>query len=66
MIKIEGKDIDKLLGDKTNNLLLNLATGSLPEYLTKDEVELLKQRYGDDWFTELGYSEPKYKKPVFD
>jgi hypothetical protein len=54
-----------VLDDETNNLLLNLADGCLPEYLTKDEVELLKNRYGENWFEDLGYKEPKYKRPKF-
>jgi hypothetical protein len=59
---------DKLFGfleDQTNNLLLNMSGGLLPENLSEEEVYLLVVRYGDNWFEALGYSEPEYKKPVF-
>lgn len=39
--------------------------GVLPEHLTQDEVELLEKEFGENWFEELGYSEPDYKKPAF-
>jgi hypothetical protein len=56
------KNID--LTDKTNNLLLNMTGGLLPEDLTKDEIWLLKQRFGVDWFNNLGYRElDGYKRP---
>ncbi len=51
--------------DKTNNLLLNMSGGLLPENLSKDENEMLKKRFGKNWFEDLGYSEPEYKKPAF-
>jgi hypothetical protein len=51
------------LQDKTNNLLLNMSGGLLPEYLSKEEVLLLKNRFGENWFESLGYSEPEYKEP---
>jgi len=47
------------------NLMFNMSGGLLPENLSKDEVEILKDKHGNDWFTELGYSEPKYKRPTF-
>jgi hypothetical protein len=50
---------------EVDNLLLNMMSGVLPEYLTEDEVELLIDEYGENWFEELGYSEPEYKKPNF-
>lgn len=49
--------------DEIDNLLLNMSGGLLPENLTVDEVSLLKDRYGDDWFAKLGYSELIYNKP---
>lgn len=51
--------------DETDNIVLNLSSGLLPEYLQKDEVNLLTNRYGENWFETLGYSEPIYKKPKF-
>lgn len=57
-------DLTKLdLEDETTNLILNMSAGLLPENLSIDEVELLKKKYGEDWFTVLGYTEPQYKKP---
>lgn len=49
-----------------DNLLLNMASGVLPEHLSKEEVELLKDKFGESWFEKLGYTEPEYKKPKFD
>ncbi len=51
------------LQDKTNNLLLNMSGGLLPEHLSKEEIMLLRDRFGENWFESLGYSEPEYKKP---
>lgn len=62
---INTEKIIDVLNNETNNLLMNLSSGLLPEYLTKDEVELLIKRYGENWFDILGYSEPEYKKPTF-
>ncbi len=47
-----------------DNLLLNMSSGLLPEHLRKDEINLLDKKYGKNWFTKLGYTEPDYKKPV--
>jgi hypothetical protein len=51
--------------DDYANLILNMSGGLLPEDLIEDEVILLIEKDGEDWFEKLGYSEPKYKKPVF-
>lgn len=57
------KDIN--LEDATNNLLLNMSGGLLPEHLQPDEIELLKARFGEDWFHKLGYKEENgYKNPI--
>ena len=45
------------------NLILNMESGLLPENLTKKEVSLLEKNLGLDWFQNLGYYEPYYKKP---
>jgi hypothetical protein len=49
--------------NELQNLLLNMSSGLLPENLTQNEIELLKEYYGENWFEELGYTEPEYKKP---
>ena len=51
---------------ETDNLLLNLACGLLPENLSKNEIDLLKSRFGENWFDVLGYRETEYKKPLSD
>jgi len=50
--------------DALDNLIMNMSAGLLPENLCVSEINLLKQKYGDNWFEKLGYSEPKYKKPI--
>lgn len=50
-------------GDRTNNLLLNMSGGLLPKDLKEYEIELLRDRFGPDWFAKLGYSEPEYERP---
>lgn len=52
--------------DEIDNLLLNMTAGLLPKDLTESEVQLLEDRYGKDWFTELGYTEEKYDRSPFD
>lgn len=47
----------------TENLVLNMSGGLLPENLTQSEILLLKKEYGENWFEKLGYSEPDYKLP---
>ena len=47
------------------NLLFNMSAGVLPEHLTQSEVDLLKQKHGDNWFEELGYYEPEFDKSKF-
>jgi hypothetical protein len=51
--------------DEIDNIVLNLSAGLLPEHLSQDEVQMLTSRYGVNWFEELGYTEPLYKKPTF-
>ncbi len=45
------------------SLLQNMNVGLLPEHLSKAEVNLLKEKFGDHWFKDLGYYEPTYRKP---
>jgi hypothetical protein len=49
---MEKTELEKLLD--LENLLLNMFSGLLPENLSKDEIELLKYRYGENWFERLG------------
>lgn len=48
------------------NLYLNMASGLLPENLSEEEVNMLKEKLGDNWFEELGYYEPEYKRSKYD
>jgi hypothetical protein len=45
------------------NLLLNMSSGLLPEYLKEKEVAMLVKRFGINWFEELGYDHVNYKHP---
>lgn len=49
-----------------DNLCLNMISGLLPENLMEEEVSLLKEKFGDNWFNELGYHEPEYKRSKYD
>ena len=49
-----------------DNLLLTMSAGLLPCQLDIDEVNLLKEVYGDNWFTELGYTDEKYERSKYD
>ena len=44
-------------------ILENMGAGFLPEHLSRAEVNLLKEKFGDHWFEELGYYEPTYRRP---
>lgn len=46
------------------NLMLNMTAGLLPEQLTEKEIAVLVEKHGENWFEELGYTEPEYKKPI--
>jgi hypothetical protein len=48
---------------KSDNILLNMSAGLLPKDLSKNEQEILKNDYGENWFEFLGYTEPAYEKP---
>jgi hypothetical protein len=43
-----------------------MSAGLLPEHLTKSEIELLETKYGQNWFTELGYIEEQYNRNILD
>jgi len=51
---------------RLDKLLENLREGLLPEELTKDEVQLIKEHYGEKWFATLGLAEPSHRKPLHD
>ena len=59
-MKINGKEIEFT---EVDNLLMNMGAGLLPENLSQREIDMLQNKYGADWFNELGYEEPKFKKP---
>ena len=48
------------------NILLNLSGGLLPKDLTKEEVALLEEEFGEMWFYKIGYNEKKFEKPGFE
>lgn len=52
--------------DEVDILLLNMKAGLLPKELTESEVKLLKERFGMNWFTELGYDEWEYERSKYD
>ena len=54
----------KMMFDEIDNLLMNMSAGLLPEHLCVAEVNLLKQKYGENWFEKLGYTELAYKRPT--
>lgn len=51
---------------EVENLLLNMSAGLLPENLSENEVNLLIDEYGANWFEVLGYNTQEYKKPKFE
>ena len=57
---------DGIMDDGIRSIMTKLSSGTLPENLSKGEVELLIEEYGDNWFFRIGYSEKKYKQPVFE
>lgn len=48
--------------DEVDILLLNMKAGLLPKDLTESEVILLEERFGENWFTELGYNDWEYER----
>ncbi len=59
------EDYEEKRKEMAGNLVLNMSGGLLPKNLMKDEVKLLEEAYGKDWFEDLGYDEVNYIKPVF-
>ncbi len=49
---------------KSDNIVLNMSAGLLPKDLSENEIEILKNDYGEDWFHVLGYSEKHYEHPI--
>ena len=66
MMSGTGEEFTELFSDETNNLLMNMVSGLLPEHLVDNEIKLLIQRFGENWSSELGYSEPEFKNPKFE
>lgn len=58
--------VTKFKFSEAENIVLNMSAGLLPEFLTKKEVKVLEEAYGNNWFQELGYFEPHFKKPTFE
>ena len=52
--------------DEVDILLLNMKAGLLPKDLTESEVLLLDERFGENWFTELGYDDWEYERSRYD
>lgn len=52
--------------DEVDNLLLNMNAGLLPKDLTESEVHILEERFGENWFTELGYNDWEYERSKYD
>ena len=52
--------------DEVDILLLNMKAGLLPKDLTESEVTMLEDRFGDNWFTELGYNDWDYERSRYD
>lgn len=63
-LSIKGKRMSKIKKlSEVENLLLNMSDSCLPYDLSDDQRKLLERRFGQDWFTKLGYKEPEYKRP---
>lgn len=65
MLTLEGHAIEEFFNEPVNNLLMNMSSGLLPEHLSESDCQLLKEKFGTDWFTELGYDDVNYKRPKF-
>ena len=52
--------------DEVDILLLNMKAGLLPKDLTESEVTMLEDRFGGNWFTELGYNDWDYERSRYD
>lgn len=63
---IDKKELCNFLSEPHINLVLNMSAGLLPENLSKEETEILRNQFGENWFEELGYYEPNYKRSAFD
>jgi hypothetical protein len=49
-----------------DNLLIQMKAGLLPEQLDIEEVNMLREVYGINWFNELGYTEDNYNRSKYD
>lgn len=59
-IEIDGLEtIESLGAGSVGNLLLNMAGGLRPEDLSAREERLLKNEYGPNWRSVLGYEKPE-------
>lgn len=51
---------------KIVNILFNLSAGMLPKNLSREEVKVLEDHFGSEWFSEMGYKEDIHDKPTFE
>lgn len=40
-----------------------MSAGLRPDELTQDEINLLKEKFGEDWFEKLGYGRLQSQRP---
>lgn len=52
--------------DNIDSLLVLMSAGLLPKDLTEEEVQTLKEHYGEDWFSEMGYDEWETERSKYD
>ena len=52
--------------DSTDSLLILMSAGLLPKDLTEEEVQTLQERFGEDWFTVMGYDEWSTERSKYD
>ena len=50
----------------TDSLLILMSAGLLPKDLTEEEVQTLQERFGEDWFTVMGYDEWSTERSKYD
>lgn len=52
--------------DAVNDVLRRIQEGLRTQDLDQSEIELLQDRFGYNWFSELGYDKLSYhKEPIF-
>lgn len=64
IVSFSGEELQKAMEYPAFNTKMMLFSGMEPKYLKKDEIELLKSEYGEDWFYVLGYTDEWEKPPA--